>query len=375
MTVKDDLVLSIELANARSIAKAASLVQLKNPNLIVPTMQNPYSAIVATYDPLQSVSGFPQWGALATTNNKWYGFVAHPNGKLYGVPYSASQVLEFDPITKQIVLFGSVGTGTTKWMGGVVGNDGKIYCTPFSSSGVLVIDPIAKTTTTIGNLGGSSKWIGMVTLTNGNILALPHNSNNFMVVTPGSTTPYTYASGVSGNGKFFGGVYNGTEVFMCPYNQSNIRAHNPLSNANRNIAVPGAVTGGWAGGCLTPDNRVLFAPYNASTVLELDIATNTVTQYGSLGTTGAKYVGFHLAPNGNAYAIPHAANAVLEFNTYTKQIALLSNLAGTSKWAGGGLANDGKIYGCPRNNSRILEIPIGARGPNWWAQSAYVNKL
>ena len=375
MTIKEDLAFAIDSANARSLAKAATLIQLKNPNLIIPSMSNPYADTIATYDPLQAVTGFPQWGSLGTTTNKWYGFVAHPNGMLYGIPYNGAQVLEFNPVTKQTTLFGSLGTGASKWMGGAVGQDGKIYCAPFSETRVLVIDVVAKTVTRVGNLSGSSKWVGSVSLRSGNILGIPHNSNNYMVITPGSTQPYTYASGLSGNRKCFGAAYNGTEVFLCPQSQATIRIHNPETNANRDVAIAGATASGWAGSCLTPDGRVIFAPYNAGTVLELDIATNIVRQYGNLGTQSAKYIGFHLAPNGNAYAIPHAASAVLEFNTYTKQIALLGNLPGTTKWAGGGLALDGKIYGCPKDSSRVLEIPIGAQGPNWWALSAYVNKL
>lgn len=376
MSVLEDLELSIALANERSIQQAVQVVQAKDPGTIIPTMQNPYSAITATNDPFQAVSGFPQWGSLGTSGSKWSSFVVHPNGKLYGIPRNASQVLEFDPIAKTTTLFGSLGTGTNKWMGGVLGSDGLIYGIPFSSTAVLVIDPSDRTASTWGVLSGSSKWVGGVALPDGRILGIPYNSNNYLLMTPGASSPTTRSGAGGGNGKFFGGVIYGEEVFMAPHTQTSIRAYNFNSYSARNLSVSNAPSNGWAGGCVTSQNTIVFAPYNANTILELNPLTNQITQYAiPAPTSNAKYAGFSMAPNGNAYAIPYSAPDVLEFNPITKQIARLPVKTGTLKWQGGCLARDGSIYGCPHTDSRVLEIPLGGMGPNWWALSAYVNKL
>jgi hypothetical protein len=69
---------------------------------------------------------------------KWYGGVLAPNGKIYGIPHSSTQVLEIDPETQNITLFGSL-SGTAKWIGGVLAPNGKIYGIPFNSTQVFVL--------------------------------------------------------------------------------------------------------------------------------------------------------------------------------------------------------------------------------------------
>ena len=59
-----------------------------------------------------------------TGTNKWSGGVLAPNGKIYGVPFSSTQVLEIDPVSQTTNLFGSL-EGGTKWVGGVLAPNGK----------------------------------------------------------------------------------------------------------------------------------------------------------------------------------------------------------------------------------------------------------
>ena len=73
-----------------------------------------------------------------TGTNKWFGGVLAPNGKIYYVPYSSTQVLCIDPSNNTTSLFGSL-TGTNKWYGGVLAPNGKIYCVPRDSETILTI--------------------------------------------------------------------------------------------------------------------------------------------------------------------------------------------------------------------------------------------
>ena len=45
---------------------------------------------------------------------KWSGGVLAPNGKIYGIPFHSTEVLEIDPETKTATTFGSVGSDTSK---------------------------------------------------------------------------------------------------------------------------------------------------------------------------------------------------------------------------------------------------------------------
>jgi hypothetical protein len=58
---------------------------------------------------------------------------------------------------------GATLSGSGKWWGGVVGPDGKIYGIPYNAADILVIDPVAGTAsrTAMGaTLSGSGKWVG-----------------------------------------------------------------------------------------------------------------------------------------------------------------------------------------------------------------------
>ena len=58
------------------------------------------------------------FGSLSGTN-KWVGGVLAPNGKIYGIPFGSTTILEIDPEAQTASTFGSVGTGAWKWYGGV----------------------------------------------------------------------------------------------------------------------------------------------------------------------------------------------------------------------------------------------------------------
>jgi hypothetical protein len=129
-------------------------------------------------------------GSLSGTA-KWAGGVLAPNGKIYGIPYNSTTVLEIDPSTKTTSTFGSL-SGTAKWYGGVLAPNGKIYGIPLNSTTVLEIDPSTKTTSTFGSLSGTNKWIGGVLAPNGKIYGIPYNSTTVLEISTSNDTPKPY---------------------------------------------------------------------------------------------------------------------------------------------------------------------------------------
>ena len=73
---------------------------------------------------------------------KWQGGVLAPNGKIYCIPYSSTNVLIIDPATDIAEQTSITGlTGGNKWYGGVLAPNGKIYCVPYAIAPVLIISP------------------------------------------------------------------------------------------------------------------------------------------------------------------------------------------------------------------------------------------
>ena len=120
------------------------------------------------------------FGSL-TGNEKWYGGVLAPNGKIYGIPFSSTQVLEIDPVAQTTTLFGSLA-GTAKWFCGILAPNGKIYGIPANSTQIVEIDPVAQTTALFGSLAGGDKWIGGVLALNGKIYGIPRNSTQILEI-------------------------------------------------------------------------------------------------------------------------------------------------------------------------------------------------
>ena len=86
--------------------------------------------------PCKSATTF---GSVTSDNYKWQDGVLAPNGKIYGIPYNSTTVLEIDPVARTATSFGSL-TGTYKWISGVLAPNGKIYGIPANSTTVLEID-------------------------------------------------------------------------------------------------------------------------------------------------------------------------------------------------------------------------------------------
>ena len=90
---------------------------------------------------LRSSDEINLFGDLSGKTQKWAGGVLAPNGKIYGIPANATQVLEIDPSNNTTSLFGSL-TGNGKWAGGVLAPNGKIYGIPLNSTQILKISNV-----------------------------------------------------------------------------------------------------------------------------------------------------------------------------------------------------------------------------------------
>ena len=68
------------------------------------------------------------------------GGVLGPDGKIYGIPVNATDILVIDPVagTATRTAMGATLTGSAKWYGGVLGPDGKIYGITNNATDILV---------------------------------------------------------------------------------------------------------------------------------------------------------------------------------------------------------------------------------------------
>ena len=85
------------------------------------------------------------------------------------------------------------------------------------------------------------------------------------------------------------------------------------------------------------------------------VQTQVTSTFGSLvGAT--KWIGGVLASNGKIYGIPADTTSILEIDPSNNSTSTFGSFTGTGKWAGGVLAPNGKIYAIPLGSTSILEI-------------------
>ena len=96
-------------------------------------------------------------------NGKWGGGVLAADGNIYGIPFDATQVLRFDPRTKQATLVGDQLPGDGKWLGGVLAADGNIYGILHNATQVLrFTTPVPEGWTLDGTLAVDVSALGLL---------------------------------------------------------------------------------------------------------------------------------------------------------------------------------------------------------------------
>jgi hypothetical protein len=92
----------------------------------------------------------------------------------------------------------------------------------------------------------------------------------------------------------------------------------------------------------------------------------------------SKWIGGVLGPDGKIYGIPYSSADILIIDpvagTATRS-AMGVSLSDSNKWYGGVLGPDGKIYGIPRNSTDILIIDGSEAKFQWMLKGPYLNKF
>ena len=153
----------------------------------------------------------------------WAGGVLAPNGCIYGVPSTGSDVMKINTTTNNVSYIALADSSANRWYGGVLAQNGKIYCIPSSETKILVIDPTTDTVAyiSIGAYATALGWAGGVLGMDGKIYCIPRNSSNVLVIDPTSGTVSAIPTGDSGDNKWFGGVLGPQgSIYGVPYNAS-----------------------------------------------------------------------------------------------------------------------------------------------------------
>ena len=312
---------------------------------------------------------------------KWSEFVDGGNGILYGIPFNAPRVLQFNVEFKTVKEIGpglgEAGSsndsrrGPCKYWKGILAGNGSIYCVPNHAKHFLKISPREGRDAKIQVLAkrplpkvrnGYSMWLGGVKAMDGCIYYMPHFANRILKLEPDKGDALSLIGADLGFARYGAAVLGSDDmIYGIPYEQMNkgdpvdvmFRIPNVhRAGMNENSMIHGDV--------IALNGNIFYTINRFGQILKIDITNNDCDLIGEKIHEGAgRGWGLPvLGANKCIYFPPHEFDRVLEFNPKTQVIELVgeSFTDKDCKWCGGTLAADGFIYYVPSHGKQILQI-------------------
>ena len=202
--------------------------------------------------------------AAASALSKWRHAVVL-NGRVFAIPYSATKVLEINPVTQTVTALNlpsemdlAAQNQANKWWMGVANAAKTVaYCIPAGAARVLVIDATDSNNTVISLISSplssefgtsAEKWHDAVLAGDGAVYAVPHNATTVLRINTATRVVTTLALGSFGLDS--GGGY-------------------------------------WSAAALGNNGKVYGVPWNAACILEITLtATTPFATVALVGSTG-----------------------------------------------------------------------------------------
>ena len=152
---------------------------------------------MGVFDP--ATNEFRLVGSAIPGNNKYWGGVLAPSGKIVFVPVAAHAVGVFDPTTNEFfALDRSSGPVIPNYSGGVLAPNGRIFFVPFLASSVGVFDPATdefSTVTISASKSTAGKYLGGVLTPSGRIVLVPYGAESVGIIDSLDCAPAYEVSG------------------------------------------------------------------------------------------------------------------------------------------------------------------------------------
>ena len=199
------------------------------------------------------------------------------NGKVYGIPASADQIMEFDPTTGDIQFVGpNFYTDPTyqmltgwRWCRAITAPNGKIYSLgTFGVSPTLEFDPITGATRFYPTYAG--EHCGAVLGPDGKIYSFPDSTTDVTEFDPETGIQHTYDTGVVHGG--YTGVLAPNGKIYSPGGTGKLLEFDTATKAFQYLSDPDPshVAFYAEGGILTPQGKIVYASFATNSLLVID---------------------------------------------------------------------------------------------------------
>lgn len=351
---------------------------------------------------------------------KWQGAVKSSyNGKIYGIPSNAREVLCIDPLQQIAYTFGQVNKiennilssssiNHDMWFGGVEvlnkSNDSSmIYAIPFNAQSFLSINPSTNLIQSCGGtlLYGKNKYRGGVCDMYGRIHCIPCDASQICLYDPKlnkyelygdentmgnnnikknvgnnmnkntTTTTSILSQCMNDSNKYYGGIYceHDDRILAIPFDATSILIIDPEYKQislifENDILLKGKSK--FSGGVLALNNQCIYCiPYNSTFVLKIDIKLKILKRLDAeLEGYGKWSGGVYCEDIGDGqpmiYGIPYLSDTILKINPITDEVntvgVIRSSKGRLGLWRGGSVGNDGNVYGIPCDSPTVIQF-------------------
>lgn len=188
------------------------------------------------------------------------------NGKIYCAPsVGFTNILEINPSTQSTRL---IAIGQDSFNSIVKFSADRLYLIPASNSNIIEFSISTETITLFGNYTDPNKWKETVIIGN-NIYAIPHGVNYMLEIDTTTNTATTFTLAGAGSFSWQGGK-KGLDglIYPIPYLGSNdVYAIDTLTESS---SLAKAIGNGWRGSVQTSNGIIYGVPYYASSILKIE---------------------------------------------------------------------------------------------------------
>ena len=293
---------------------------------------------------------------------KWVGGILAANNKIYGITNGCTNVLEIDPLTNQISVFGKLSEGAFKWTGGCLYKDGCIYGFPRSANTLLKINPQNKTVQEIPlgtNYTGIDHHYSGV-LYDDKVYLAPRREKHILIIDLNTMMSKKLGETVIGNYIYCGAIMhpNGL-IYFLPQTYSRVMVLNPVTEQVSFIG--NEISPICFGVSIMPDGCMYGFCDNG--MLKINPNNEEVKTICPTTTTGENVSGLYgtkMAPNGRLYGVPGASLYIYEFNPDTETVSIVASIDegkfNEAKCAGGILAPNGSVWLIPAKGKYVYKL-------------------
>lgn len=297
---------------------------------------------IAEANQVVEFESIPAYDYASVTDTKFRDCVEDDLGYIWFAANNAPDIVKINKTTGEITTY-THGYGTGSQAFEACAFDGTyVWFAPDQASDILRINASTGAFTTYAHSYALNAFSGCV-FDGTYIWMLPFDETNFVRITPGTGARTEFASPVGARG-IYNGVLVGGDIWCCPYSDNKIVKINILAGISTTYTVSELTTADSEFiGIAYDGTSIWMIPFNADFILKVDPSDGSYEtipfDYGAAAHVGAVYAG------GYIWAIAYDSDVTVRINPLDNSIVEYPNIYGKSFFRA--ISANGTLWAAP----------------------------